>query len=542
MAGGVGAGAQGIGQIWFMRAPVALRGRRQTRRSALASFTPGALSTPEETSTIVAPLTVDGARDIVRGQPAGQEPGLGEAPALQNLPVESRAMAAGTRRVRCGRRHRTAACRRHRHSRPPRPRSAGSATGSALMTGMPKRARISAARAGALLAMQLEEIRLHLRRRCAPMLVIVFIDHQRHQLQPSAHPLGQHARLLQDQIARGFWEETPARRNRRRRATAASAAAAELIPQILTATGMGWGLWARRRRKSSKPRNSGPKPLKSPGFGQYRGPPGRGPARPVMGRPITRMLAPASRASAGPITRRWSPRSRARGPDARHHQQEIRSQRGAQPRDLMRRTDHAIQAALLGQRGQAQHLIAGRRRQAHRRQIVIAQGWSAPSRRSPWSSGLTLRAASTAAFIIAAPPAAWTLRMDTPKPGRGAHRARHRVGNVVEFQIQEDRQAHVEKGAHAVRSMGAEEFQSQLQAADMSRAAAPPARGHIPDRWCRWRRRRDSWMRARRSHVLTDFGRTAIQPFAQFLAGAEKRRALLAHRNRLAGARIAAHA
>ncbi len=35
---------------------------------------------------------------------------------------------------------------------------------------------------------------------------------------------------------------------------------------------------------------------------------------------------------------------------------------------------------------------------------------------------------------------------------------------------------------------------------------------------------------------------TAIQPFAQFLAGAEKWRAFLAHRNRLAGARIATHA
>src|ERR1700753_30099 len=37
------------------------------------------------------------------------------------------------------------------------------------------------------------------------------------------------------------------------------------------------------------------------------------------------------------------------------------------------------------------------------------------------------------------------------------------------------------------------------------------------------------------------FRRSAIQSFAQFLAGAEKRSALLAHRNRLAGARIAPH-
>src|SRR5580704_5768990 len=41
---------------------------------------------------------------------------------------------------------------------------------------------------------------------------------------------------------------------------------------------------------------------------------------------------------------------------------------------------------------------------------------------------------------------------------------------------------------------------------------------------------------------LSGFGGTTIQPFAQFLAGAEKRRPLFAHRHRLAGARIAAHA
>jgi len=37
-------------------------------------------------------------------------------------------------------------------------------------------------------------------------------------------------------------------------------------------------------------------------------------------------------------------------------------------------------------------------------------------------------------------------------------------------------------------------------------------------------------------------GFSAVQPLAQFLAGAEEGRALLAHRHRLAGAGIAAHA
>ncbi len=53
------------------------------------------------------------------------------------------------------------------------------------------------------------------------------------------------------------------------------------------------------------------------------------------------------------------------------------------------------------------------------------------------------------------------------KRGSGAAGARHGVGNVVKFEVQENRQPHIDKGPHPARAMGAEEFQPQLQPADM---------------------------------------------------------------------------
>src|SRR6185437_1550193 len=81
-------------------------------------------------------------------------------------------------------------------------------------------------------------------------------------------------------------------------------------------------------------------------------------------------------------------------------------------------------------------------------------------------------------------------------------------------------------------------------------ARAPPRSGHSQDRLYLKRRRPDSFFNCRAAYANAEvaFARrrlvrvTAIQPLAQFLAGAEERRTLLAHRNRLAGARIAPHA
>src|SRR6185312_5930413 len=51
------------------------------------------------------------------------------------------------------------------------------------------------------------------------------------------------------------------------------------------------------------------------------------------------------------------------------------------------------------------------------------------------------------------------------KPCGGLGGARHGVGNVVVFQVQEDRHAHLDKGRYTGRSMGIEEFQAKLQPA-----------------------------------------------------------------------------
>ena len=55
---------------------------------------PGAVSTPDDTSTPGACAARDGAGDIFRMQSAGQKPGPREIASPQDLPVERRAMAA----------------------------------------------------------------------------------------------------------------------------------------------------------------------------------------------------------------------------------------------------------------------------------------------------------------------------------------------------------------------------------------------------------------------------------------------------------------
>ena len=122
----------------------------------------------------------------------------------------------------------------------------------------------------------------------------------------------------------------------------------------------GMGLMARSKpREIKQSRNQRLKPWKNLGFGQYPGPPRRvwsgrdGPAdHQDVGARHPALLPAPSPAAGRP--------ARAFGPDARHHQQEIRPQRGAQRRDLMRRADHAHPGRnRVLRRGQPQHLFAG---------------------------------------------------------------------------------------------------------------------------------------------------------------------------------------
>ena len=52
--------------------------------------------------------------------------------------------------------------------------------------------------------------------------------------------------------------------------------------------------------------------------------------------------------------------------------------------------------------------------------------------------------------------------------GDGAYRAGHRVGNVVELEIEKDRQAEFDDGADSVGAVRGEEFEPGLHPADMA--------------------------------------------------------------------------
>ena len=66
------------------------------------------------------------------------------------------------------------------------------------------------------------------------------------------------------------------------------------------------------------------------------------------------------------------------------------------------------------------------------------------------------------------PPAAGMNREDRGLDGaERLHRLGDRVRNIVQLQVQKDRQAKLCHVAHALLAVGAEEFEAQLQAADV---------------------------------------------------------------------------
>jgi hypothetical protein len=71
-----------------------------------------------------------------------------------------------------------------------------------------------------------------------------------------------------------------------------------------------------------------------------------------------------------------------------------------------------------------------------------------------------------ASSIIARPPAAWTVS-GLHRQRQSAHRLGDRVGDVVELEVQEDRQAELRHLVDAVEAVGAVEFEAKLNAADM---------------------------------------------------------------------------
>ena len=264
-------------------------------------------------------------------KPAGQEPGLGEAAARQNLPVERRAMAAGTRRAlrRLGVEHQhvgdvSYAARRgeigrfghrqrldDRHAearadvggarrRSPCHAAAGNRASPPAIT-----APAASSSGSAISATIFSRPRMRVRQRRAPA--------------PAST------------IARRLWDETPARHNRRRRAPPHRRRRRWLIPQILTGDGHGMGLMGRACPEIKQTRNRRLSRQEMPRLSAISRAALAGSGAAVMGRPITRMLGARARAPRpGPSPGCWSPTSAPGGPDARHHQQEVRPQLGAQ--------------------------------------------------------------------------------------------------------------------------------------------------------------------------------------------------------------------
>ena len=127
----------------------ARRARRRRRpRSCLQSFTPGALSTPDDTSTPRAPVARIASATLSGVKPARQQPGPPRAETARRgaSRTAGRCRRAGPRPSAAWRR--SAACRRRRRRPRPRRGPAGAATPIAFIVGARSALAISATRAG----------------------------------------------------------------------------------------------------------------------------------------------------------------------------------------------------------------------------------------------------------------------------------------------------------------------------------------------------------------------------------------------------------
>jgi hypothetical protein len=126
-------------------------------------------------------------------------------------------------------------------------------------------------------------------------------------------------------------------------------------------------------------------------------------------------------------------------------------------------TDDAVDPRALGQIGQTQRLIMGIALDADVGQIAIVEA-------GQHGDGDHLGVLASGGLGVFHHGAA-TGGMDRHDAGLQhmdrLHRARHRVGNIVQLQVEENRQADLGQLMHAVMAMGAEELQPQLDPADM---------------------------------------------------------------------------
>jgi hypothetical protein len=173
-----------------------------------------------------------------------------------------------------------------------------------------------------------------------------------------------------------------------------------------------------------------------------------------MGRPITRISAPARCASAGVITRFWSARS---APD----EEKIRTAGPTDAGNFVSRTDDAIKAGLFGEFGQAHDLVGGGAALTDRVDYgVVDTG----ENRDAKHFYLGVDSARGLSGVPHHPLAARDVDVEhrRAEPGEFARGGCDCVGYVVELHVREHRQTKVRDPTDAVRTDGGDEFQTNF--------------------------------------------------------------------------------
>ena len=188
-----------------------------------------------------------------------------------------------------------------------------------------------------------------------------------------------------------------------------------------------------------------------------------GSAAPVIGRPMTRMSAPARA-----LLRRHHPalvgEVGALGPDARHHQQKVRTARLAQRFDLPGRTDHTVQPAALRERCEPHDLVGGGPFLADGGKIVLVDAGEhrhrdQPDRRIDRGRRLARRAQHRLAA------GGVDVEDRHAQPCDLARGAGDGVGDVVELDVCENRQPRLDDGRQPVWPARGQEFEPDLESA-----------------------------------------------------------------------------
>ncbi len=132
--------------------------------------------------------------------------------------------------------------------------------------------------------------------------------------------------------------------------------------------------------------------------------------------------------------------------------------------DLVPRTDDAVETGLMRQLCQSQHVVVRASRKADPRDVGIVEAGEHGDR-----DDLGVRTGGRLGILH---HRAATGGMDGDDSGfehmDGLHRGGDGVGDVMQLEVEKDRQADLRDLVHAVMAMRAEEFQPQLHPADMS--------------------------------------------------------------------------